>query len=182
MGFSVALMIIAASILVGCTNNIAVSAWNEPAGGVIHVAGKVLCQDCTQGWNEWVRGGKPIKGVKVSLTCMDKRSRVVYYTSDTTDELGQYDMTVNKYLYGKELDTKRCSVRLVSSPDNVCNILTDFGGGKSGIKLNYPTSVYRSLIKYVLNPFYYTTPMCDKPDTATSDSESKYPQRQGGYY
>lgn len=119
----------------------------------------------------------------MSLTCMDKRSRVVYYTSDTTDELGQYDLTVKKYVYGKELDTKGCSVRLVSSPDNVCNILTDFGGGKSGVKLNYPTSVYRSLIKYVLNPFYYTTPMCDKPDTdGYDDSGPNNPQGQGGYY
>lgn len=118
----------------------------------------------------------------MSLTCMDKRSRVVYYTSDTTDELGQYDMAVNKYVYGKELDMKRCSVRLVSSPDSVCNIPTDFGSGKSGIKLNYPTSVYRSLVKYVLNSFYYTTPMCDMPDTDTSDSESMEPQGQGGYY
>ncbi|KAK7284952.1 hypothetical protein RJT34_19706 [Clitoria ternatea] len=179
MGFAVTFLIITASMLMGCSNNKAVSALDESR--VIHVGGKVLCQDCTQGWNEWVNGGKPIKGVKVSLTCMDKRSRVVYYTSDTTDELGQYDMSMKKYVYGRELDTKRCAVRLVSSPDNVCNILTDFGGGKSGVKLNYPTSVYRSLIKYVLNPFYYTTPMCDKPDPRVSDSEPKDSQGQGGY-
>ncbi|KAK7245027.1 hypothetical protein RIF29_39857 [Crotalaria pallida] len=177
MGFAVASIMIAASMLVGCTNNI-VLAWDEP--GVIHVVGKVLCQDCSQGWNEWVYGGKPIKGVKVSITCLDKRSRVVYYASDATDELGQYDITVNKYVYGKELDTKGCSVRLVSSPDYVCNILTDFGGGKSGVKLSRPTSVYRSLIKHVLSPFYYTTPMCDKPDTDASDSELK--DSQGGHY
>jgi len=113
---------------------------------------------------------------------MDKRSRVVYYTSDTTDELGQYDLSVKKYVYGKELDTKLCSVRLVSSPDTVCNIPTDFGGGKSGVKLNYPTSVYRSLIKYMLKPFYYTTPMCDKPDTEVSDSEPQDHHGTGGYY
>ncbi|CAL0326771.1 unnamed protein product [Lupinus luteus] len=180
MGFAVALFVmILASI---CTNNIAL-AWDEP--GVVHVSGKVLCQDCSHGWNEWVYGGKPIKGVKVSLTCMDNRKRVVYYTSDTTDELGQYDISVNKYVYGKELDTKGCLVRLVSSPDHVCNILTDFGGGKSGVKLNYPTSVYRSFIKHVLNPFYYTTPLCDKPETETDDaydSESKDHQGQEGHY
>ncbi|KAL2345146.1 hypothetical protein Fmac_006431 [Flemingia macrophylla] len=180
MGFAGALVFIFASMLVGCTNNLAVSALGEP--GVIHVGGKVLCQDCTQGWNKWVNGGKPMKGVRVSLTCMDKRSRVVHYTSDTTDELGQYDLAVNKYVNGKELQTKRCSVRLVSSQDTVCNILTDFGGGKSGVKLNSPTSVYRSLIKYVLNPFYYTTPMCDKPDTDVDVSEPKDSHRQGGYY
>ncbi|XP_027940789.1 pistil-specific extensin-like protein [Vigna unguiculata] len=175
MGFSRALMIIMISLLVGCSSGLDES-------GVIYVGGKVMCQDCTQGWNEWVNGGKPMKGVKVSLTCMDKRSRVVYYTSDTTDELGQYDLNVKKYVYGKELDTKRCSVRLVSSPDSVCNIPTDFGGGKSGVKLNNPTSVYRSFIKYMLNHFYYTTPMCDKPDTEVSDSESQDHHGPGGYY
>lgn len=30
---------------------------------VMHISGKVLCQDCTQGWNEWVDGAKAIKGM-----------------------------------------------------------------------------------------------------------------------
>ncbi|XP_058739132.1 non-classical arabinogalactan protein 30-like [Vicia villosa] len=172
-------------MLVCCTNNILVSAWKEPAEEVIHVGGKVMCQDCSQGWNEWVKGDKPIKGAKVSLTCWDKRNRAVYYTSDTTDVLGLYDMTVDKYVNGKELDVKGCYLRLVSSPDDVCNILTDFGGGKSGFKLSNPTSVYRSLIKYEAATFYYTTPMCDMPETDNSNgSEAKdsQGQRQGGYY
>ncbi|KAI4349065.1 hypothetical protein L6164_009707 [Bauhinia variegata] len=169
MGFAVALMI-AATILVSCTNNI-VLASNEPE--VIHVGGKVLCQDCSQGWNEWVRGAKPIKGCKVSLTCMDKRSRIVHYASDTTDELGKFEIVVNKYVFGKQLDAKSCWVRLVSSPEVACNILTDFGGGKSGVKLNRPSLMYRNLIKYVLDPFYYTTPMCDKPGTSDSDDATK---------
>lgn len=42
--------------------------WEEAAatgggGGVIQVGGKVLCQDCTEGWNEWVSGQKPIEGI-----------------------------------------------------------------------------------------------------------------------
>ncbi|KAK7378715.1 hypothetical protein VNO80_04162 [Phaseolus coccineus] len=172
MGFPRVLMIVITSMLVGCS-----SALDEP-----EVSGKVMCQDCTQGWNEWVNGDKPVKGVKVSITCMDKRNRVVYYTSDTTDELGQYDLRLKKRVYGKELDTKRCSVRLVSSPDNVCNIPTDFGDGKSGAKLDNPTLVYRGCIKYMLKPFYYTTPMCDKPDTEVSDSEPQDQHGPGGYY
>lgn len=32
-------------------------------GEVFHVAGKVLCQDCNKGWNEWVNGANPIKGI-----------------------------------------------------------------------------------------------------------------------
>lgn len=44
----------AASLLIGCINIVA-------GGDVIHIGGKVLCQDCTQGWNEWING-KPLKG------------------------------------------------------------------------------------------------------------------------
>ncbi|XLR68878.1 hypothetical protein S83_019550 [Arachis hypogaea] len=66
MGFAVVVvMIIAASVIAGCTNNMAVLAWDEPH--IIHVAGKVLCQDCTQGWNEWISGGNPIKGIMLFL-------------------------------------------------------------------------------------------------------------------
>lgn len=107
-------------------------------------------------------------GSKVSVTCFDQRRRVMYYGSDTTDETGQFYLSLKEYINGKKLDTKLCSVRLVSSPDNACNILTDFGGGKTGVKLINPTSMYRDLIKFVLSPFYYTTPMCDKPDTSHS--------------
>ena len=53
-------LIIAASVLMGYSINSA-EAFKEEAG-VIHVGGRVLCQDCTDGWNEWVRGAKPIKG------------------------------------------------------------------------------------------------------------------------
>ncbi|XP_054804002.1 uncharacterized protein LOC129307142 [Prosopis cineraria] len=167
MKLAVALMI-AASVLVSYTTHIVLA--SDEANGIIHVAGKVLCQDCSQGWNEWIHGSDPIKGSKVSLTCLDRRSRVIYYTSDTTDETGQFDLTVKRYLYGKKLDTKLCSARLVSSPDYACNILTDFGRGRSGLKLTNPTSIYRDVVKFVLQPFYFTTPMCDKPDT-NSDSD-----------
>ena len=40
-------------------------AWEE--ANVIHVGGKVLCQDCTKGWNDWVNGSNPIKGTASSL-------------------------------------------------------------------------------------------------------------------
>ncbi|KAE9621791.1 hypothetical protein Lal_00032459 [Lupinus albus] len=57
--YAVALIMIAFTVLEGCTNNL-VLALDE--SGIIHVGGEVLCQDCSHGWNEWVYGGKPIKG------------------------------------------------------------------------------------------------------------------------
>ncbi|KAJ8754046.1 hypothetical protein K2173_001944 [Erythroxylum novogranatense] len=158
--------LVAASVLVGSTN--LVMGLGE-AVGFIHVGGKVMCQDCTKNYNAWINGDRPIKGCRVSLTCMDEGGRVIYYGSDETNEQGQFEMTLSKVLNGKELKEKLCSVRLVSSPNPTCNVLTDFAGGKSGVKLRGPSLVYRDLIKYVLAPFYFTSPICDRPDTTQSD-------------
>ncbi|XP_050228165.1 pistil-specific extensin-like protein [Mercurialis annua] len=163
-----ALSWIAATLLVVLCSNFNVGLGSY-GGAVIHVGGKVMCQDCTKGYNEWINGDRPIKGCKVSLTCMDERKRVMYYSSDFTDEEGQFEMRVNKLVNGKELKEKLCSVRLVFSPDQTCNILTDYAGGKSGVLLKRPTLIYRDMVKFLLDPFYFTSPMCDQPDTIATD-------------
>lgn len=61
MGGMAAAMIVAASILMGCAD----LALGLNEAGKIHVGGKVLCQDCTQGWNDWAYHGKPIKGTYI---------------------------------------------------------------------------------------------------------------------
>lgn len=95
----------------------------------------------------------------------------MHYASDLTDELGQFDITIDKFIHGKILNPKKCSVRLVSSPDPSCNIMTDFAGGRSGVQLRGPSLVYRDFVKYVLGPFYFTSPMCEEPDTDGSDDD-----------
>ncbi|KAG9143962.1 hypothetical protein Leryth_021634 [Lithospermum erythrorhizon] len=164
------LTIIASSLIMGSF----AGSWNEEeevafakkkVDESIHVAGKVLCQDCAEGWAQWVNGTDPIKGAKVSVTCMDKRKRVIYYGSDLTDKIGHFDIIMKKYQGKKPVDPKLCYLRLVKSPDPICHIATNFAGGKSGVKLRRPTMVYRDTIKYIVGPFYYTTPMCDEPDT-----------------
>ncbi|KAJ6746760.1 POLLEN OLE E 1 ALLERGEN AND EXTENSIN FAMILY PROTEIN [Salix koriyanagi] len=188
MGALVWTLIAAASLLMGCTNP---AMAREETYGVINVAGKVMCQDCTKGYSDWINGDRPIKRYtspslfpprrlcdvltrcKVSLTCTDDRGRVMLYDSDVTDERGEFDMTVSRFINGKQLKEKKCSVRLVSSPDPSCDILTDFAGGKSGVKLRRPTSVYRDTVKYVLTPFYFTSPMCDEPDTSDQDDDTQ---------
>lgn len=105
---------------------------------------------------------------------MDKRKRITYYGSDKTDKAGEFELTINKYIHGKEIKPEACFTRLVSSPDPICNIPTDFAGGKTGVKLGRPTLVYRDMIKHVLGPFYYTTPMCDEPDTNDDEQQNNY--------
>ncbi|XXG45405.1 hypothetical protein AAC387_Pa02g0495 [Persea americana] len=161
-------LFLAASVFLGFNP---IQAWKDE-GQVIHVGGKVMCQDCTQGWNEWVHGSRPIKGCKVSIMCMDKQT-VVFYARDETDEEGEFELKVNKSIDGKELKAAGCLVRLISSPDPQCNILTNFSGGQTGVKLGQPTRVFRDLVKYTLGTFYYTSPMCDEPDTSETPTQGR---------
>lgn len=69
----------------------------------------------------------------------------MYYGSDETDEAGKYELIVDKYVNGKEVKATGCWVRLVSSSDPTCNIPTDFAGGRSGVKLQRPTWIYRDI-------------------------------------
>lgn len=103
---------------------------------------------------------------------MDDRRRIIHYTSDTTDELGEYQLIIDSIKNGKQIKRELCSVRLVSSPDPSCNVFTNFGNGVSGVKLirELATAFNDNLIKYSVSPFYFTTPMCDQPDTTPSTS------------
>ncbi|KNA16455.1 hypothetical protein SOVF_089160 [Spinacia oleracea] len=48
-------------IILGCSLKLTEATMDEAE--VFHVSGFVKCQDCSQGWNEWVQGDKPIKGL-----------------------------------------------------------------------------------------------------------------------
>ncbi|KAE8684835.1 putative Eukaryotic release factor 1 (eRF1) family protein [Hibiscus syriacus] len=103
-------------------------------------------------------------GLKAPIPFKDDRSRIIYYESHETDEQGNFNMAVNKYVNGKELQPQSCLIRLVSSPHATCNILTNFAGELKGIKLpNRPTVLYRDLVQYQLGTFFYTTQRCAKP-------------------
>ncbi|XP_021864897.1 uncharacterized protein [Spinacia oleracea] len=149
-------------IILGCSLKLTEATMDEAE--VFHVSGFVKCQDCSQGWNEWVQGDKPIKGARVSITCLDDCDGLAHYGSDATDDDGEFSLIVKKIVHGKKLNLKDCLVRLVSSPDSSCNILTDFGKGKTGVNLRQPSVIYRGVTKYVVGPFYYTTPTCDCDD------------------
>lgn len=58
---AVAMMIATSLVLIGIGSVYVGEAWEE--ANVIHVGGKVLCQDCTEGWNDWVNGSNPIKSM-----------------------------------------------------------------------------------------------------------------------
>ncbi|XP_021745128.1 pistil-specific extensin-like protein [Chenopodium quinoa] len=154
-------------IMLGCSLK-AIEATNDETEK-FHVSGLVKCQDCSGDWNAWVEGGKPIKGARVSITCLDEGKGLAFYNSDATDDDGEFNMVVDKVKHRKNLNPKDCIVRLVSCPDKSCNIPTDFGQGNTGVKLRQPSVMFRGMTKYVVGPFFYTTPTCDvNPDDDTN--------------
>ncbi|XWS59583.1 hypothetical protein CRYUN_Cryun08bG0134600 [Craigia yunnanensis] len=118
----------------------------------------------------------PSKVAKYQKHFMDDTDRIMYYGSDETDEQGQFNIVVSKYINGKELQAKSCLVRLVSSPPPTSNIPTNFAGGKTGMKLPIrPTVLYRDLVQYQLDTFFYTTPsVSDKPAAFECHGNNNY--------
>ncbi|XP_072956080.1 proline-rich protein 1-like [Typha angustifolia] len=157
------LILAAIAALVVSFHGVVVEGWSSYGVQAIHVGGTVMCQDCSKDWNEWAHGETPIKGSKVAVTCMDSRNRVVYYTSDLTDDQGVFDLAVEKYVNGEELKPEGCAVRLVSSGSDTCNVMTNSGGGQSGVALYRPSQVDPVMVRYTVGPFYFTTPTCDLP-------------------
>lgn len=62
MAQSTLVLLIEILFLVSCVSHIATTA-ADYAGDVIHVAGKVLCQDCSLSYEQWINGSEPIKGI-----------------------------------------------------------------------------------------------------------------------
>lgn len=100
----------------------------------------------------------------MAVICMDDKNRVVYHSVNSTNEEGTFKLIVDRHINGKKLMANRCVVKLVSSTHPDCNVLTDFSGGKSGVKLRSPSLVYQDITEYTIPPFSFTSPMCDDAD------------------
>ncbi|KAJ1691332.1 hypothetical protein LUZ63_015487 [Rhynchospora breviuscula] len=116
------------------------------------IEGVVLCQDCSTRGTWSLFNSKPIKGAKVSVTCRDSKNRPVGYQAVETDQNGYfyspYDVgSIADYYSGDP--TKACFVRLLSSPDQGCNALTNINWGIVGAPAIYTG-------KYFTGPDYTT--------------------------
>ncbi|KAG0550352.1 hypothetical protein BDA96_01G330800 [Sorghum bicolor] len=122
------------------------------------VTGKVQCQDCTKNWNAYAYNARPIPRSKVSITCRDKNSRVVYHGSDDTDVQGVFNIEVPKTA---NVEASRCLVRLASSGDAACAVFTDFNRGRTGQVPSRLTRASPTKETYAVGPYYCTLPQCD---------------------
>ncbi|GFZ15056.1 pollen Ole e 1 allergen and extensin family protein [Actinidia rufa] len=104
------------------------------------VEGMVYCQSCDR-YGTWsLTRAEPIAAAKVSVICKDHRNRVSYYKAFETDAHGYFyaqlrGFTMGNYLLDHPLTS--CRVKLISSPLESCNLLTNVNYGINGSPLRY---------------------------------------------
>ncbi|ONK62597.1 uncharacterized protein A4U43_C07F5760 [Asparagus officinalis] len=102
------------------------------------VEGMVYCQSCSQAGSWSLTGARPLPSAKVGISCRDHKHRVGFYKSVKTDNNGYFycpleGLDLKKYYEGELVHA--CRVRLISSPNVECNLLTNINGGIEGSML-----------------------------------------------
>ena len=104
------------------------------------VEGMVYCQSC-KAFGTWsLTGAKPIPAAKVSVICKNHKDRVSYYKAFETNAEGYfYGQLAGFNMSHNLLDhpLHSCNVRLVSSPLENCNLLSNVNYGLNGSPLRY---------------------------------------------
>ena len=107
----------------------------------------------------------------VAVTCLDKHTgRTVFHGRDATDEEGVFNVEVPYVVSNCHLDPSECLVRVVSSGDAGCAVLTNFNLGRTGEKPSRPYRSGPTEAVYSAGPYYSTLPQCDVLDDDKSCS------------
>ncbi|XP_010921542.1 non-classical arabinogalactan protein 30 [Elaeis guineensis] len=103
---------------------------------VVAVEGMVYCQNCAHVGSWSLAGAKPLPSAKVSIACKDHKNRVASYKAVQANGEGYfYAPLAGLEDYHVNRPTDACSVRLLSSPDARCNVLTNVNHGTEGSRL-----------------------------------------------
>ncbi|GJY12943.1 hypothetical protein Tco_0382252 [Tanacetum coccineum] len=136
------------------------------------VEGKVYCQSCKYFGSWSLTDAEPIPAAKVSVICKDHKKRVSYYKAFETDKNGYFyaelkDFTMTHYLLDHPLHS--CHVKLVSSPLESCNLLSNINNGINGSPLRFENRVlygknYEAIV-YESGPLAFRPTNCFSDDT-----------------
>ncbi|XP_066308360.1 non-classical arabinogalactan protein 30-like [Miscanthus floridulus] len=105
---------------------------------VVRVEGLVVCQSCAKRGSQSLDGAAPLPGANVTVTCRDRKNRVMAYRRRVADSNGYFHAEFSVQRADGYLDKDPCGacfVRLLSSPDPKCNIVTNIHGGLEGAPL-----------------------------------------------
>ncbi|KAF8036870.1 hypothetical protein BT93_C2558 [Corymbia citriodora subsp. variegata] len=138
----------------------------------IVVEGMVYCQSCKYFGTWSLDEAKPVGSAKVSVVCKNYKNRVTYYKTFQTEESGYFFAELKGYeMSHPVLDhpLHACRVKLVSSPLEGCNLLSNINYGMYGAPLRYEDkTLYRKeyeAVVYAAGPLAFRPSYCPPEET-----------------
>ncbi|CAI9091760.1 OLC1v1026869C1 [Oldenlandia corymbosa var. corymbosa] len=133
------------------------------------VEGLVYCQSC-QHYGTWsLTRATPIANATISVLCINYRKIVIFYKAFQTDAKGYFYAELKGFKMVHPLidhPLHSCHVKIVSSPLESCNVLTNVNYGLHGASLRYENkklvgSSYEAVV-YATGPFAFRPAQCIK--------------------
>ncbi|XWS65812.1 hypothetical protein CRYUN_Cryun05aG0145700 [Craigia yunnanensis] len=134
------------------------------------VEGMVYCQSCDN-YGSWsLSKAEPIASAKVSVICKNKKDQVSFYKAFETDGNGYFFAELEGFRINHSLldhPLQSCRVKLVSSPLENCNLLSNINYGPYGSPLRYESKrLYRKdyeVVIYAAGPLAFRPAHCPAP-------------------
>lgn len=104
------------------------------------VQGQVLCQVCERMGSWSLLDAQPLVGAKVGIKCRDYRYGKIYSMSTETNYAGWYYEPIRKIdlkIHHIETPADSCTVHLISSDDQNCNVITNVNFGLTGASVRF---------------------------------------------
>ncbi|XP_030534335.1 non-classical arabinogalactan protein 30 [Rhodamnia argentea] len=111
-----------------------------PRATEVVVEGMVYCQSCKYFGTWSLAEAKPIGAAKVSVVCKNYKNRVTYYKTFQTTEGGYFYAELKGFEMSHPIldhPLHACGIKLVSSPLEGCNLLSNINYGMYGAPLRY---------------------------------------------
>ncbi|KAK4353176.1 hypothetical protein RND71_028694 [Anisodus tanguticus] len=116
----------------------------QPVETTVVIEGMVYCQSCDT-YGSWsLSEAKPIASAKISVICKDYKKRVNFYKAFETNAYGYFYVELQGFKMGHSyLDhpLHSCRVKLVSSPQENCNVFSNINYGFNGAPLRFDDKV-----------------------------------------
>ncbi|CAN1172925.1 Non-classical arabinogalactan protein 31 [Linum perenne] len=126
------------------------------------VEGIVYCQKCQ--YSGSLTAAEPISYAAVNVLCRNSHHLVTFHKVYTADEHGYFYAKLDGF-YGNPL--QGCTVKLVSSPLQACNVPTDINSGPYGATLRFEHKVYKyppyETVIYAAGPLAFRPSKCPQP-------------------
>ena len=130
------------------------------------VEGIVYCQSCDQFGTWSLTGSEPIPSAKVSVVCKNHRGQVSYYKAFEADSKGYFYAQLEGFQMSHDLldhPLQSCKVKLVSSPNENCSLLSNVNYGMYGSPLRFKDKVLKGG-RYYEAVIYTAGPLAFRPN------------------